>query len=485
MNFVFINPPRKIASNNIWHVINSEHPPLGLALLSSIWDAQGHTSQIIDAAALRLSVPEILDRIKPAMNYVGLTATTPEISSAISIANGIREKFPDIQIVMGGVHPTVFHEDLVRDKICDIVVRNEGESFVIELARGTPLHLIPNLTWHNEQGDTIINPDAETYVELDSLPFPAYEKLPMHLYHSTPGAARGQPSIGMVTSRGCPGHCTFCFSGMFGSSIRFMSPARVIEHIELLQKKYGIREISFYDDTFTANKKNVAELCQLIIEKGIKLSWSCFARVDTVTPELLLLMNKAGCHQIMYGFETPNANILKNIDKRIAPEQFQNAISWTRSAKINIRGAFMLGNPGETQGDLQKTIDYAKNADIQLAVFNITTPYPGTAMYNEFRQKDSLLHQNWDLYNLGEPVLKLDTVSDEVVKQYYYKSYRDFYLRPAFILRYILSIRTLSEFSTYVKATLAIAFMLCKDIFLKRKNRIISTSNIAKYYLVR
>lgn len=465
MNFVFINPPRKIKSNNIWSIINSENPPLGMALLSAIWEAQGHTSQIIDAAALKLSVPKIIERINPATDYIGLTATTPEISSASAIARGIREKFPDISIVMGGVHPTVFHEDLVRDKICDMAVRNEGEAFITELAKGTPLNLIPNLTWRNQQDEVTVNPDAVKYADLDRLPFPAYEKLPMHLYHSALGAARQNPSIGMVTTRGCPGHCTFCFSGMFGSQVRYMSPARIIEHIELLQKKYGIREISFYDDTFTANKKNVAELCELIIERGIKLSWSCFARVDTVTPDLLLMMKKAGCHQIMYGFEAPDKKILKNINKHITLEQFQNAIQWTRAAKINIRGAFMLGNPGETQASMQRTIDYAKNADIQLAVFNITTPYPGTAMYNEFLQNNSLLHQNWDLYNLGEPVLKLNTVSDEVVKQYYYKSYREFYLRPSFMLRYILSMRTFSEFSIHTAAAFKIIAALCRSRF--------------------
>lgn len=464
MKFVFINPPRKIKSNNIWSIINSENPPLGMALLSAIWEAQGHTSQIIDAAALNLSLPEIIAGINPDADYIGLTATTPEISSAISIARGVREQFSDIKIVMGGVHPTVFHEDLVRDKICDMAVRNEGEPFIIELAKGTPLHLIPNLTWRNQQDEVIVNPDATTYAELDALPFPAYDKLPMPLYHSALGAARRAPSIGMATSRGCPGKCTFCFSEMFGTQIRSMSPPRVIAHIELLQKKYGIREISFYDDTFTANKRNVAGLCQLILEKKIRLSWSCFARVDSVTLDLLLLMKKAGCHQIMYGFETSDENILKNINKKITPEQFQNAITWTRAANINIRGAFMLGNPGETEGSMQKTIDYARNADIQLAVFNITTPYPGTAMYEEYLQKNSLLHQKWDLYNLGEPVLKLDTVSDQIVRKYYYKSYREFYLRPFFILRFIFSIRTFSEFSIYTTAVFKMIIMVCRNI---------------------
>jgi len=300
---------------------------------------------------------------------------------------------------------------------------------------------------------------------LNNLPFPAYDKLPMHLYHSALGAARQNPSIGMVTSRGCPGHCTFCFSGMFGSRVRLMSPSRIIEHIELLQKKYGIREISFYDDTFTANKNNVAELCQHIIGKGIKLSWSCFARVDTVTPELLALMKKAGCHQIMYGFETPDETILKRIDKRISPEHFKNAIKWTRAAKINIRGAFMLGSPGETESSMDKTIKFAKNAGLKFAVFNITTPYPGTALYKAYASKNSLLHYNWDLYNLAQPILKLDTISDKIVKQFYVKSYRDFYLRPIFIFRHVFDIRSLSEALIYTKALFKMTVLLARNFF--------------------
>lgn len=468
MNFVFINPPRNIAANNIWRIINSENPPLGLALLSAIWDAQGHTSQIIDAAALQLKIPEIIALINPVTDFVGITATTPEISRALVIARKVREVFPSIKIIMGGVHPTVFHEELVRDKFCDMVIRNEGEIPITELAKGTPYNLIPNLTWRKSNNEVVVNPDAATYVDLNNLPFPAYDKLPMNLYHSALGAAIQKPSIGMITSRGCPGKCTFCFSGMFGSPIRFMSPARIIEHIEHLQNNYGIREISFYDDTFTVNQKNVAELCQLMIAKNLKLSWSCFARLDAVTPELLLLMKEAGCHQIMYGFETIDENILKNINKGINLTQFQKAIDWTKAAKINIRGAFMLGNPGETLASMERTINYAKTIRIPFAIFNITTPYPGTAMYNEFASKNLLLHRNWEIYNLAEPILKLDTVSAEAVKQFYYKAYRDFYLRPDFILRHIFAKNTLAELLIYVKAILRIAGLLFRNIFSKQ-----------------
>lgn len=470
MNFVFINPPYRIKSNSMWRIINSEIPPLGIALLSAIWDKQGHTSQVIDAAVLKLKISDILEKINPGTDFVGITATTPIISDAIAIARQVREQLPRTKIIMGGVHPTVFHKELVQDRSCDMVIRNEGEIPIIELAKETSYHLIPNLTWRDSKNGVIVNPGSETYADLDILPFPAYDKLPMHLYHSALGAAKYAPSMGMVTSRGCPGKCTFCFSKMFGVQIRFMSPVRIIEHIEYLKESFGIREISFYDDTFTANPKNVAELCQLILKKKINFSWSCFARVDTITPELLVLMKKAGCHQIMYGFETTDDNILKKINKRTKLEQSQKAIHWTKSAKINIRGAFMLGNPGETESSVNKTIHFAKTCGIQLAVFNIATPYPGTKLYQEFLQNNSLVHQNWNLYDRAHPILKLDTVSEDVIKKYYYKSYRYFYLRPVFIIKYIFSIRTFYELCIYTKAIFRITFLLFKNIINTKHN---------------
>lgn len=465
MHFVFINPPRDIAKNNIWRIINSKIPPLGIALLSAIWDKHGHTSQIIDADALQLCIPEIIAKINSKTDFVGISATTVEISTASAIARKIRQSFPNTRIIMGGVHPTVFHKELVQDKLCDMVVRNEGEIPIMELAKGTPLNLIPNLTWRNSKDHVIINSDCTTYIDLNDLPLPAYDKLPMHLYHSALGAAKRGPSIGMMVSRGCPGKCTFCFSGMFGSKTRFMSPAKIIQHIDYLQQNYGIREISFYDDTFTASPDNVTEMCRLILANNIKISWSCFSRVDTVTPELLALMKNAGCHQIMYGFETMDENILKNINKKIDFEQYQNVLAWTTAAKINVRGAFMLGNPGETLNSMERTIKFAINSPMKFAIFNVSTPYPGTLMYNEFSQKKMLLHQNWDLYDGAHPILKLDTISDETVKKYYYKSYRDFYLRPVFILRHITAIRSFSEWLMYMKAGVKITTFLFRNLF--------------------
>jgi len=460
MKFLFINPNRLIERKNIWSVVNSITPPLGIATLTAVLENEGCEAEIIDAAALNLEIPEILSRIPPDINIIGLTATTPEIESVISIAKSIRNQFPEIKILLGGVHPTIFHEMLVEEGHCDMVVRGEGEDTILAIARKLPLETIPNLTWRSPEGNVVANPQRDTFVNLDELPFPSYRKLPMKKYRSALGAAKLSPSIGMITSRGCPGKCTFCFSGMFGSRIRLMSPEKIMEHILYVKSAYGIREISFYDDTFTTNRKRVEKLCKLMISEKVHMSWSCFARVDSVNPEILRLMKQAGCHQICYGFESADEDILKAINKRISTNDVINAVSWTKKAKIDIRGAFMLGSPGETERSIRKTIEYSKKIGIQFAIYNITTPFPGTALFDWANEKGFIKHTDWNLYDLSHPIMELPTIASEAVQKSYHKAYKEYYLRPAYIIQRLLSIQTRDELKTYIKVFAGILSML-------------------------
>lgn len=451
MKFVFINPPKIIRKKNIWNAVNSVSPPLGLATLSALLDAGGHESAIIDASALGLGIPEILGGIDPDA-VVGISATTLEINTAAAIARAVRERFPKTKILMGGVHPTIFHGELVEEGVCDMVIRGEAENAVVSLADGSDLKDVPNLTWRAPDGEIIVNPRSTAYVNLDGLPFPSYRKLPMDKYRSALGAARRSPSIGVITSRGCPGKCTFCFSGMFGSRIRLMSAGRVFEQIKFLMSEYKIREVSFYDDTFTASRRRVEALCELILSSGTDISWSCFARVDSVGPELLKLMKKAGCHQIMYGFESSDEAILKAINKKIKTTDTDDAISWTRGAGIDIRGAFMLGNPGETEESMRKTIEFSKKIGIQFAIYNITTPYPGTELFKWAKENNLLRHADWDLYDLAHPVLELPTVSSAAVQSCYRRAFREFYFRPSYILHRMMRMMTRDGLRMNLKA---------------------------------
>lgn len=452
MRFLFINPNRTIAKANIWRLVNSITPPLGLATLAAVIEQFGGEADIIDAQALNLSQSELAEKLTQNgdYDYIGLTATTPEIDNAIAIASLVRRIFPKSKIIFGGVHATIFHMELLTNRYCDLVVRGEGEQAVQALAEQRAIKDIPNLSWRTDNGNIVTNPDSTAYVDLETLPFPAYHKLPMSRYRSALGAARCHPSIGMITSRGCPGACTFCFSGMFGKKIRFESAQKMILHVKLLQQKYGIREISFYDDTFTANRRRVEEFCSGLLAEGISISWSCFARVDTVTPDLLKLMQRAGCHQIMYGFETADDQVLAMINKKVASSSHKQVVAWTREAGINIRGAFMLGSPGENMASLQRTIEYSKSLGVTFAIYNITTPYPGTALYDWAQENNLLKHKEWRQYDLAHSILELPGLPSEKVENYYRSAFREFYLRPSYILRRFFSIFSAQELKMYL-----------------------------------
>ncbi len=247
---------------------------------------------------------------------------------------------------------------------------------------------------------------------------------------------------------------------MFGSKIRFMSADKIFDHISFLKKAYGIREISFYDDTFTANRKRVEQLCEILINKKTDMSWVCFARVDTVDRELLLLMKKAGCHQINFGFESADDDILKAINKRITTSRVASVVSLMKNAGIDTRGAFMIGNPGETEESIGKTIEYSINLGIEYALYNITTPFPGTELYRWAKERGLLKHMQWHLYDLSHPIMELPTVSSETVGKYYHLAYKKYYLRLSYILSRLLSVRTRFDIMIYVNAFIGILKML-------------------------
>lgn len=159
-----------------------------------------------------------------------------------------------------------------------------------------------------------------------------------------------------------------------------------------------------------------------------------------------------GCYQIMYGFETIDENILRAVNKRVKLTQYADVVAWTRAAGIAIRGAFMLGSPEETEASLKATLAYSRKIDIQYAIFNITTPYPGTTLFDWAAEKGYLRHTRWTEYDLSHAILDLPTIPPETVETYYRKAYREFYLRGSYILAHLLSIRTLDAFMIHCEA---------------------------------
>jgi len=459
MNILFIQPPRVIARQNMWARINPQLPSLGLACVASYAERRGHEVKILDLSVEPMPLEQVPGYVKScAPDIVGITANTILLSNALALADCARSARPDAKIVLGGVHPTIFPEEVLKRASVDYVVRHEGELTLAELADGAAPESIAGLSYR-AGGEMRHNAPRERIKNLDEMPYPAYHLLPMKKYRPSLGNYKRLPAASIMTSRGCPGRCTFCYTGVHGRQIRFRSAENILGEIKLLVKDHGIREICFYDDTFTANRPNVMRLCELLIRGGVDIAWTCMSRVDCMDRDVLALMKRAGCHQIGYGVESVDEEILGNIKKRINLEDVRRVIKLTRECAIDARAMFMFGNPGETEETMRRTLDFAMRLKPDFAVFNIATPYPGTEMYAWAKETGRLLTQDWDRYDRAHGVRRLDGLAPERIEEFYRQAYKKFYRSPAYIAGKLFKMRTWTDL---LKNSKALASLLLK-----------------------
>ncbi len=454
---LLIDPPWVIdAENNFWKNIGSCLPSLGLAYIASYLESRGRAVEIIDCTAMHYTLKdlELLFSRRPAPDFIGLTATTPLIENALLIAVSCKKFFPGAKIVLGGVHPTVLPGEVLAHPAVDIVVRGEGEAAMADIVEGKAPAEILGISY-KEAGRAVHNADRPLIEDLNVIPPPAYHLLPMDRYYPATGSYRNLPAMSLFATRGCPGRCTFCYRTFYGR-LRKRSAENIVSEVELLYRKYGIREIAFYDDAFTTFKDIVFEFCRLLDERGLKITWSCFTRVDLVSEELLLAMKKAGCHMILFGVESGDEKILKAIKKNIDLSKVKEVVAWARRIGIDTRASFMLGNQGETEESIKKTIDFAFELDPDMVHFNIATAYPGTELYNWAKANGYLTASSWSDHNMSEINLRLPTISPERLKFYYARVHRDFYFRPKIILRRLLKIRTRHQVLEEIKGFFAL-----------------------------
>jgi radical SAM superfamily enzyme YgiQ (UPF0313 family) len=453
LDILLINPPWLTKDGTIWHGVQSTSPPLGLLHVAAYAEQQGRAVHVLDANAEQLGLEDIgrvIRRHRPA--WVGLTAVTAQIGPAHRVAEIVKKAAPDSKVVIGGAHATALPDEVLQDLHVDYVIRGEGELSFLALVDGQPRDGIGGLTYRGDRPGSPVchNPEDEPISDLDALPPPAYHLIRFDRYKPAVGAYRRLPALAMTVTRGCPGKCTFCSSAQ--TPLRTHSAERIVDQLEQLQRRYGIREVSFYDDTFTVFKKNVSRLCDLMVARRLDLTWSCFARTDCVSASLLAKMKLAGCHQILFGIESADPRILENIRKPIDIGRTQRAVRLVREAGIEVRAAFMFGNPGETVESLHRTIAFAKRLDPDIAVFNMTTPYPGTQMFDWAKRHGYLRTLDWNDYDLANAVMELPTISSVQLNRLYKVAYRSFYLRPSYLLRRLLRLRSPADVKVSVQA---------------------------------
>jgi radical SAM superfamily enzyme YgiQ (UPF0313 family) len=455
LDCLLIYPPNfHTNKDNIWKEVSSNFPPLGLAQIAGYVRSKGHSVRIIDCNISSPSVeafgPFFDKKIVPSFSsikVIGITSMTCNIKKAYKIAEICKTIYPNSLIVFGGVHPTNLYHEVISNKYVDVVVIGEGEITFEEILSGKKLEDISGIVFKKRQKGkekVIITKPRERIANLDILPMPAYDLLPILKYKPAKGTYKRLPAMSMITSRGCPGRCTFC-SKSLGSKIVFKSAQKIFEEIVFLKNNYGIKQILFYDDTFTVYKRNVVDLCKLLIRNKVNISWTCFARVDLIDPEMLHAMKKAGCHQIMYGVESIDEQVLININKKINLSQVISATKWTKKEGIDCRLAFMVGNPGDSLESIKKNIKFVNKLNPDLLIINITTPFPGTDMFKWAKEKNLILTYDWDDYDLARPVMKLENLNERQIKELYKIMYRSFYFRPSYIIGRILRIRSIDD----------------------------------------
>ncbi len=454
---LLIDPPWIIhSSKNVWKNIGSCLPSLGIAYIAAYIEKHGHSVEIIDCTAEKIGLEELkryFTNHEPP-RFVGITSTTPLITSALKIAELAKVHFPKAIVVMGGVHPTVLPEDVLNNNSVDVVVRGEGEETFLEILKGTDIKDTLGISYRSS-GKIIHNPDRPLIKDIDCIPPPSYHLLPMKKYYPATGSYRRLPAMSIFATRGCMGRCTFCYRTFFGK-VRRRSAQNIFEEVIMLYNEYGIKEIAFYDDSFTAFKDNVMAFCGLLKAAKINLSWSCFTRADLIDEALLKEMKSAGCHLVMFGVESADEKILKSINKGMSLEDVKTAVRLARKYGINTRASFMIGNQGETEESVKRTINFAIELDTDQVHFNIATAYPGTELYVWAKNNNYLVNSSWDDMNMSHNNLKLPGISQEKVEYYYKLAHNSFYLRPKIILRRLLNVSSLEQFISEIRGFFAI-----------------------------
>ena len=405
MRILLVLPP------NIGRYVVATVPHAGLAFLAAVLESKGHKVGIQDMR-IYSSNDDLFKKIEsfnPEM--MGVSTASIGYKMAYEIVGALKKRYPKIPIAMGGSYASTVHSKVLQDTIADYVVYGEGEHAFLDLADGMPPKDVKGLIWR-DNGEIIMNPPPKFFTDLDSLPFPDYDKFELDKML--------EKRIPLVTSRGCPNRCTFCsIQLVMGYPFRTRSPENVLKEIEFWYKR-GYEIFEFSDDNFTFNMPRAEKICDLIVESGmkIKMIFGNGLRADRVNEKLLTKLKKAGTVWIGYGLETSDETGLNLMKKDLEVDQLSKAVAYTKKLGIECQIHFIIGAPGATYETFKKDLEFAEEAaPDQVRFFNMV-PYPGTEMFEWVKQNGRFLHQPEDyLNNLNywgeEPVFETDEFTRE------------------------------------------------------------------------
>jgi len=435
-------------AQNITRVVNIM-PPLGLLSLAAWLDQYGHQAHIHDCYAFPGLDEKIFSYLKEQQpEFAGFSTTTSSFLDGVRLAKKIKEILPDIKVIFGGVHMSALREQLLRDfPVIDYGVVGEGEETLRELveANSEKLGTIEGLIYRKDS-DVIFTGYRKKLLVMDTLPFPAYEKLhgfpsnyllPIFSYPKSPNTT-------VITSRGCPYTCSYCDRSVFRRTYRYNSPEYMVKYLLHLQERFNIKHVNIYDDTFTLNRDRVMKFCELKIKSGLKkMTFNCAARTEQLDFEMLTMMKKAGCWMISLGIETGDPELLKKHRSYLPSsrlehplENIREMVSLIKKAGIRVKGLFMLGLPGETEESVKKSMEYVFS--LPLDDFNLSklTPFPGAPLYCDIGEYGTF-NEDWEQMNALNFMFVPKGFTRERMEVLHREFYRRYFCRPQTLLNYI------------------------------------------------
>lgn len=424
------------------HEAGAVMPGLGLLYLAANLRKHGHPVRVLDAEGLCLDTATVVEmlRVSPP-KVLGIGTTTLSLFNAASVAEAVKARLPETLVVLGGPHVTALpRQTMEQFPAIDACILGDGETSLLALVEnalgGRELGQgVDGVLWR-EGADIRTHPKTRHIADLDSLPFPAWDLLDRFpgLYRPPFHSYRRLPVANIVTSRGCPGACSFCDRSVFGSKAHFHSIDYILEMVERLVKDFGIREIAIKDDMFTVTKERVGEFCARLRERKLDILWSCNARVNSVDGRMLGDMKRAGCWMISYGIESGSPAMLKKMMKGATLDQARRALTLTRASGMVSKGFFLLGIPGETSASLAETLRFLGDLELDEMSLNFFTPFPGSKLYAEILAEG--FEPDFSRMSMQEVVYLPKGLTEADLRRFQKKMIRSFYLRPGKLLGY-------------------------------------------------
>lgn len=484
VDVMLVNPPSP--DGGIW--IRSQHrvgrrsrenmiwPQVSLAQIAAIL-APEYTIEVVDCIATRMTWSEfekILEEKRPKYYLTQVTAPTlrndmygvflAKTLGARTMAFGTHvtpltletmRPFPALDFILRGEPEMTLREllDALEDKTPSnpSVAKMLAETRLNDIpfsqtAGASPYASIAGLAWR-DGGEIVINPDRPFIPDLDDLPIPAHELLPLDRQHMP--MIKG-PFTFIVTSRGCTAGCKFCIKHVsYQNSIRLRSPEKIVEELQRLSD-LGIHNIHMYADLFTVNRDQVMGLCEGILSSGLNVKWTCNSRVDYVDEEMLRMMGRAGNWFISWGIESANEQVLKRTRKGYKKEQAFKALQWAHNAGIKNWGYFIIGLPGETEESIQETIAYSKELPLDIALFHIAAPYPGTPFFYEVVENNWFRPgTHWEEVDMDKStVLDYPGLPAERLEYWQKRATKEWSLRPGPMMTFVKGLNTWEGFKS-------------------------------------